>query len=90
MKSLTVIIVLAVAVVSNAQDGFDFLKLTGSAREAALGGNVVSNADGDVLLSLSNPAILDLIFLCVKTDANDVSIVIPAEGPSLGMAPAGT
>ena len=35
-------------------------------------------------------ASLSRSFLCVRADANDVAIVIPAEGPSLGVAPSGT
>ena len=39
-----------------------------------------------------SPVIARLAFTlrCVKAEANEVAIVIPAEGPSFGIAPSGT
>ena len=39
-----------------------------------------------------SPVMAKLAFTlrCVRADANEVAMVIPAEGPSLGMAPSGT
>ena len=35
-------------------------------------------------------AVFFLTFLCVSAEAMDVAMVIPADGPSFGVAPSGT
>lgn len=63
IKLLSLTIALFISFFSDAQIGgsenFGFLKLPSAARQAALGGNLISISDNDINLAYSNPALLN-------------------------------
>lgn len=63
MKQLYSLLVFFLPLVNLAQTGgyytFESLNLISSAREAALGGNLISVKDGDMNLAIKNPSLLD-------------------------------
>ncbi len=62
MRALTAFVLLIVTYTAHAQWGqFQALELPSGARSAALGGTMVSLADGDIMQFLNNPAVLDSV-----------------------------
>ena len=69
MKVVGFILFVTTSVLSQAQS-FDFLQLSPTARMAALGGNSISNTDGDVSQAFWNPSVLDSV------DRGDFSLIV--------------
>ncbi len=61
MKKTFFIIFIFSGLLAWSQHGLEFLDLSVSAREAALGGSIISNGDGDVTVAFRNPAVLDSV-----------------------------